>query len=61
MTTYPANLPFPIPMIVCPLCGAHMHLSTIIPDRKDRECMTFVCECGFDYQESATAALERGR
>jgi hypothetical protein len=36
-----------------------MRLSTILPDRQNRDRMTFTCTCGFDYQQSATVAAER--
>jgi hypothetical protein len=36
-----------------------MRRTTILPDGQDRDRMTFSCECGFDYQQSAAATAER--
>ncbi|HET9617080.1 MAG TPA: hypothetical protein VFP74_07900 [Pseudolabrys sp.] len=59
MSARPADLKFPIPTVHCPRCGSRMRLSTILPDGQDRDRMTFSCDCGFDYQQSSTAAAER--
>lgn len=48
-----------IPIIVCPRCGSRMRLSTIVPDGHERDRMTFSCECGFDYQQSAAVTAAR--
>src|SRR5450631_3751418 len=49
---------FALPIITCPVCGSHMRLSTIVPEEYQRERMTFVCECGFDYRHSRAATVE---
>lgn len=36
-----------------------MRLTTILPDRQDRDRMTFSCDCGFDYQQSTSVTAER--
>jgi hypothetical protein len=59
MTVRPAIASFAIPIITCPRCSHHMRLSTIMPDRDERERMTFTCQCGFDYQQSAAVLAER--
>ena len=59
MNARQAVLKFPIPTVVCPRCGSHMRLDTILPDGQGRDRMTFSCECGFDYQQSAMTAAER--
>src|SRR5476649_2181418 len=48
-----------LPIITCPACGNHMRLSTIVPEEYQRERMTFVCECGFDYRHSSAITVER--
>lgn len=48
-----------LPTITCPACGNHMRLSTIMPEDNHRECMTFVCDCGFDYRQSQAVTAER--
>ena len=59
MSARQAVLRFPIPTVLCPRCGSRMRLATILPDREDRDRMTFSCDCGFDYQQSSTVAAER--
>jgi predicted RNA-binding Zn-ribbon protein involved in translation (DUF1610 family) len=50
---------FVLPIITCPACGSHMRLRTIVPEEYQRERMTFVCECGFDYRHSSAVTVER--
>jgi hypothetical protein len=50
---------FALPIITCPACGSHMRLSAIVPEEYQRERMTFVCECGFDYRQSSAVTVER--
>jgi hypothetical protein len=38
-----------------------MRLSTIAPEEYQRERMTFVCDCGFDYRQSVAVTVERSR
>lgn len=49
-----------LPTIMCPVCGEHMRLSTIIPEEDNRQRMTFVCDCGFEYRQSEAVSGERG-
>lgn len=49
----------PLPIITCPSCGKHMRLRTIEPEPDNRDRMTFECDCGFDYHQSASATGER--
>ena len=50
---------FVLSIITCPACGSHMRLSTIVPEEYQRERMTFICECGFDYRQSSAVTVER--
>jgi hypothetical protein len=50
-----------LPIITCPTCRRHMRLCTIVPEENHRECMTFVCKCGFNYCQSNAVTVERGR
>jgi len=48
-----------IPTITCPVCGEHMFLCTIEPDDRLGDRMTFTCQCGFEYRQSAMASAKR--
>jgi hypothetical protein len=48
-----------LPIVLCPACGKHMRLSTIMPEEDHRERMTFVCDCGFNYRQSQAVTAER--
>ena len=50
---------FAFPIITCPRCGDHMRLSTIEPEGRGRDRMTFTCACTFEYRQSFAAAEER--
>jgi len=49
-----------VPTVLCPACGQHMRLVTVIPEDGRRERMNYRCDCGFDYSQSLTVAAERG-
>jgi predicted RNA-binding Zn-ribbon protein involved in translation (DUF1610 family) len=49
------------PIITCPSCGNYMRVTTIVPEKYHRNSTTFVCECGFDYQQSSAVAADRRR
>ena len=48
-----------LPIIMCPVCGQHMRLTTIVPEDNKRQRMSFACGCGFDYHQSEAVASER--
>lgn len=48
-----------IPAITCPVCGKHLFLCTIEPDDRLGERMTLICDCGFEYRQSAVASAQR--
>ena len=44
-----------LPHVACSRCGKLMRITLIIPDLADVYEVKFACECGLDYQMSATA------
>jgi hypothetical protein len=48
-----------LPIIMCPACGKHLTLASIVPETDNRQRMTFTCICGFDYRQSSAATAER--
>jgi|SwirhisoilCB2_FD_contig_31_1790885_length_662_multi_9_in_0_out_0_1 predicted RNA-binding Zn-ribbon protein involved in translation (DUF1610 family) len=47
-------------IIMCPTCGEHLKLCSIVPEEANRQRMTFKCECGFNYRQSSAVTAERG-
>jgi predicted RNA-binding Zn-ribbon protein involved in translation (DUF1610 family) len=47
-----------IPRVLCPACGEHMKLRSIVPDDDKKTAMHFKCECGFTYRMSARQIAE---
>jgi hypothetical protein len=50
-----------IPIVTCPRCGRRMRLTTVEPEHAahPRDRMTFECDCGFSYRQSAAVRAEQ--
>ena len=60
MMTAPTLADLTIPRITCPRCASRMRLSTVEPEpTKNRERLTFTCDCGFNYRQSHAVVIEQ--